>query len=413
MKDIYVTMYKTNGLNISFGSEDLTIQKSDIVSVSFINNYDTATFPIIRFRIYSDLMNIQKICENADSLNVAMVLQGGIYRMNDEDEKNPTLMVSTKEINIAGSGYIENKNIVSSSYDSYEEGQKKSSDLNDNVKSPLEIYCYPKDTIHFMRARVQSIYKDATVETAINDIFKQANINNAQIDPIVNPIRHDQILIPNMSVIQSISYLDKWYGLYVKGGMLYGDIDKVYLSNTSVNNGTTPIPIYVESYKNTTDMSGMQRVGDNYRLSTLAPNVSITTDTDIERTLHGPQLAAINLMNMSNIEIVKLTNLFEDIDSASSYNLEVPNLLHKTKNNFIASSYVARLDEHITKVDLSGAGFDITLFNPTARFNLLFSSNIRGINMNKLFRPSFVNHVLMNTESGLFTATTTAHLCTN
>ena len=110
MKDIYVTMYKTNGLNISFGSEDLTIQKSDIVSVSFINNYDTATFPIIRFRIYSDLMNIQKICENADSLNVAMVLQGGIYRMNDEDEKNPTLMVSTKEINIAGSGYIENKN---------------------------------------------------------------------------------------------------------------------------------------------------------------------------------------------------------------------------------------------------------------------------------------------------------------
>jgi hypothetical protein len=180
-----------------------------------------------------------------------------------------------------------------------------------------------------------------------------------------------------------------------------------------VNNGTTPIPIYVESYKNTTDMSGMQRVGDNYRLSTLAPNVSITTDTDIERTLHGPQLAAINLMNMSNVEIVKLTNLFEDIDSASSYNLEVPNLLHKTKNNFIASSYVARLDEHITKVDLSGAGFDITLFNPTARFNLLFSSNIRGINMNKLFRPSFVNHVLMNTESGLFTATTTAHLCTN
>ena len=98
-----------------------------------MNNYDTATFPIIRFRIYSDLMNIQKICENSDSLNVAIVLQGGIYKMND-DEKNPILMVSTKEINIAGSGYIENKNIVSSTYDSYTEGQSKSSDLNDNVK---------------------------------------------------------------------------------------------------------------------------------------------------------------------------------------------------------------------------------------------------------------------------------------
>lgn len=412
MKDIYVTMYKTNGLNISFGSEDLTIQKSDIVSISLMNNYDTATFPIIRFRVYSDLMNIQKICENSDSLNVAIVLQGGIYKMND-DEKNPILMVSTKEINIAGSGYIENKNIVSSTYDSYTEGQSKSSDLNDNVKCPLEIYCYPKDTIHFMRGRVHSIYKETSVETVINDIFKQANINNVQIDPIVNPIKYDQVLIPNMSVIQSISYLDSWYGLYTKGGMLYGDIDKVYLANSSVNNNTTPIPIYVESYKTTSDMSGMQRVGDTYRLSTLAPNVSITTDTDIERTLHGPRLAAINLMNMSNVEIVELTNLFEEINNASSYNLEVPNLLHKTKNNFIARSYVARLDEHITKVDLSGAGFDISLFNPTSRFNFLFASNIRGMNMNKLFRPSFVNHVLMNTESGLFTATTTAHLCTN
>ena len=412
MKDIYVAMYKTDGVNILLGTDTITIPKSDIVSISFMHNYDTATFPIIRFRIYSDLDKIQTICEHPDTLSVASVLQGGIYKMND-DEKNPTLMCGTEAINISGSGYIENKNIVSSSFDKYEQGESKSSDLNDNIKSPLEIYCYPKQTIHYMRARVNSIYKEASMNTVITDIFKQANINKSSIDAIINPIKYDQVLIPNMTVIQSISYLDKWYGLYTKGGMLYGDLDTVYLCNTSVSNGTTPIPLYVESYKNTSDMSGMQKVGDAYRLSTLAPNVSITTDTDIETTLHGPKLAAINLMNMNDIEIVELTNLFEDIDKASTYNLAVPNLLHKTKNKFTARSYVARLDEHITKVDVSGAGFDITLFKPTSRFNLLFASTLRGINMNKLYRPTFVNHVLSNTDSGLLIAQTTMHLCTN
>ena len=405
-------MYKTDGVNILLGTDTITIPKSDIVSISFMHNYDSATFPIIRFRIYSDLDKIQTICEHPDTLSVAAVLQGGIYKMN-EDEKTPTMMCGTDAINIAGSGYIENKNIVSSSFDKYEQGESKTSDLNDNIKSPLEIYCYPKQTIHYMRARVNSIYKEATMDTVINDIFKQANINKANIDSIINPVKYDQVLIPNMTVIQSISYLDKWYGLYTKGGMLYGDLDTVYLCNTSVSNGTTPIPLYVESYKNTSDMSGMQKVGDKYRLSTLAPNVSITTDTDIETTLHGPKLAAINLMNMNDVEIVELTNLFEDIDKASTYNLAVPNLLHKTKNKFTARSYVARLDEHITKVDVSGAGFDITLFKPTSRFNLLFASTLRGMNMNKLYRPTFVNHVLANTDSGLLIAQTTMHLCTN
>lgn len=413
MKDIYVTMYKTAGLNVSLGDDMITIPVSDIVSVTFIHNYDTATYPVIRFRIYSDLDKIQTICEHPDTLNVSCVLQGGIYKMNNDDEKNPVLLQGTDAVNITGSGYIENKNIVSSSYDKYEQGESKTSNLNDNIKSPLEIFCYPKDTIHNMRKRVSSIHKESSIGTVTENIFREVNIHNTKIDPIVNPLKYDQVLLPNMSAIQAISYLDAHYGLYTKGGLLYADNETLYLSNTSVNNGTTPIPLYVESYKNTSDMTGMQRVGDAYRLSTLSPNVSITTDTDIETTLHGPRLAAINLMDMNDVEIVELTNLFEDIDKSTTYNLEVPNLLHKTKNKFVASSYVARLDEHITKVDVSGSGFDITLFKPTSRFNLLFASTLRGVKMNKLYRPTFVNHVLSNTDSGLLVPQTTMHLCTN
>ena len=413
MKDVYVTMY-TPSLNLLVNNETINLSNSEIVSISFIHNYDTASYPIIRLRIYADLTKIQQICENPDSILVRGCLNGGIYKMNQNTENESTLVKAVKSINISLKAYIEMKNIPSSTYDQYEDGKKKESDLNVNIKSPLELYCYNEQLVHYMKKRANSIYKDTSIGTVLHDILQQANVYNAEIDPITNPKKYNQVLIPNMNIIQSISFIDYYYGLYKKGGMMYGDLDKLYIANTDVYNGTTPIPIYVESYKNNNDSSGMTRINNDYQFYIMAPNVSIRSESDIERVLHGPKLAAINLMDMNDIDIVELTNLFEEIKSLSlSENIETPNLLHKTQNKYIGTSYVARLDERITKVDISGTGFDIMRITPKTRFNLIFASPIRGIKIDKQYRATFVCHVLSSTDSGKFIAQTTMNLCTN
>lgn len=413
MKDVYVTMY-TPSLNLLVNNETINLSNSEIVSISFIHNYDTASYPIIRLRIYADLTKIQQICENPDSILVRGCLNGGIYKMNQNTENESTLVKAVKSINISLKAYIEMKNIPSSTYDQYEDGKKKESDLNVNIKSPLELYCYNEQLVHYMKKRANSIYKDTSIGTVLHDILQQANVYNAEIDPITNPKKYNQVLIPNMNIIQSISFIDYYYGLYKKGGMMYGDLDKLYIANTDVYNGTTPIPIYVESYKNNNDSSGMTRINNDYQFYIMAPNVSIRSESDIERVLHGPKLASINLMDMNDIDIVELTNLFEEIKSLSlSENIEVPNLLHKTQNKYIGTSYVARLDERITKVDVSGTGFDIMRITPKTRFNLIFASPIRGIKIDKQYRATFVCHVLSSTDSGKFIAQTTMNLCTN
>lgn len=413
MKDVYVTMY-TPSLNLLVNNETINLSNSEIVSISFIHNYDTASYPIIRLRIYADLTKIQQICENPDSILVRGCLNGGIYKMNQNTENESTLVKAVKSINISLKAYIEMKNIPSSTYDQYEDGKKKESDLNVNIKSPLELYCYNEQLVHYMKKRANSIYKDTSIGTVLHDILQQANVYNAEIDPITNPKKYNQVLIPNMNIIQSISFIDYYYGLYKKGGMMYGDLDKLYIANTDVYNGTTPIPIYVESYKNNNDSSGMTRINNDYQFYIMAPNVSIRSESDIERVLHGPKLASINLMDMNDIDIVELTNLFEEIKSLSlSENIEIPNLLHKTQNKYIGTSYVARLDERITKVDVSGTGFDIMRITPKTRFNLIFASPIRGIKIDKQYRATFVCHVLSSTDSGKFIAQTTMNLCTN
>lgn len=413
MNDIYVNLYKPT-IVIDLGEEKINLNNSELVSISFMHNYDTASYPIIRLRIYADISRIYKICDNADSIRVNGVLGGGIYKLTGED-KTPVMVHSTKDINLHLKGYIETKNIPYTLIDEYKNGLKNSNSLNENRKVPLEIYCYDESLIHKMKQQAPSIYKNITVGSAIEDTLQRNGIYNYSIDPIMNQTRNNQILIPNLNITQAISFIDRQYGLYPKGASLYGDIDKLYISNLDTEYTKSRIlPIYVESSSNNTDMSGLIKINNEYKFIVTAANVSIQTETDIERVLHSIDMSSVNLMDLDDVSIMKMENLFKDMSKYSQLeSINIPSLLHKTKNKYLISDYISRIDEKITKIDVSGAGFDITQIKPDTRMNLVFKTPIRGLNINKHYRPQFANHVLSNMDSKLFIAQTTMTLCTN
>jgi hypothetical protein len=332
--------------------------------------------------------------------------------MNDE-KKSPVPVAPVNEISFKLKGYIENKNIPTSKFDQYEFGIKKTTDMNTNTKVPIEVYCYNDRLIHLMKQKAPSIYKNMSLTTVISDMLSRNSIYDFKIDPLTNQNRYRQVLIPNLNLIQALGFFDKNYGMYSKGAMVYGDLDNLYISNTDVHNNTTPIPIYVESTKSNSDLTGMKLINKKYQMTTMAGFVSVKTETDIERVLNGRYLADINLTTMeANTE--ELKDLYASTSGyAKLKNIEVPDILHKSKNEYVASSYVARLNENITEVDLSGTGFDISRMNVNARFNLVFATPIRGLDINRIYRASYACHVLTNLDSDLFAAQTTMNLRTN
>ena len=63
---IYNVMYELNAsISIGVGTNTdptiMQIQSSDIVSIAIIHKYDTATYPIIRLRIYADMSLMELI----------------------------------------------------------------------------------------------------------------------------------------------------------------------------------------------------------------------------------------------------------------------------------------------------------------------------------------------------------------
>ena len=413
MADIYSTMYKLS-VALIINDHIIDLPASDVISIAMVHRYDTATYPIIRFRIQADLSVIQEINESPDNLQIKGNLDAGVYKMN-QDTKETTLVAPATSISLQMKGYIENKNIPTSKIETYQVDTSNSGDplLNASKKIQFEIYGYNDKQIHQMRQRAQSIYRNVSLETVIQDIFRRCGVMDIQMDPIENQKRYDQILIPNLSAIDAFSYFDRYYGIYTYGGLLYGDIDKMYLCSTIANNGTLTVPIYVKGDKQNTDISGMFYTDAGYKMQTTTPSVSVISETDIERILNPEIMSDVNIMTLISNH-TPLTRLFDttDIDTVAN-KIEQTNILHKMDRTNISIQQAARLNEQITRIDLSGSGFDVGLFHPNTRFNIVFETPIRGMNISDAYRAKYIINVFTNTTGDLMTATTTMQLCTN
>lgn len=420
----YSTLYGVT-VGISVGRIRQSIDSADISSIAIIHQYDTMTYPIIRIRLYSDLSLVEFMNTNPDDIKVSIIVGGAICRIRENE--SPTLVKPTSDVIFGNSfkGYIETKNTPTSFADMYDNGVARSSDLNVNKKVPIEIYCYQDDLIHKMKSKVQSVYKKMSIQTATEDMFRRLDINNFTIDPIINQKKFDQILIPNLDIADTIAFFDDKYGLYPKGGQLYCDTDKVYLTNSDVNNGQKAVPIYVDNGKTNSDISGIRKIGNYYYMQTLAAAVSIISETEIEKTLRSEKMSNINLNNL-NIDTATLqklygteqvydimTNVNQEVSTSTKEKITTPVMFNKAESNYHASIYEARVNERITRVDISGIGFDAGLMKVNTRYNLIFDSPIRGANINQMYRATFVNHVFTKTSGNFFNVNTTMNLCSN
>lgn len=420
--DICCEIFTSNGLQ-------QYVSSSDIVSVSIIHNYDKAMYPIIRIRLYTDISTLEKITDDPDNINIGLAFNGGVYNMNyknDDGNGNVQIVDGAYRGVFTLKGYIENKNTPTSIMDQYEHGIKKGSDLNTNNKVPITLYGYNDGMIHALKQKAPAIYKNMDITSIIGDLT-ESGYYTLSMDDILNQQSYPQVLLPNISVKESLTFFERKYGLYPKGALIYGEGDILYIVDTDVEKGGTAIPIYVESYKNASDMTGLKKYSSSvpkYMFNTKAANVSVITESDIERVLNSPNIGDVNVNDweIHSTELTKIyngleTDIIKRIDPIKRIKklvkIETPDILHKSNSPYISSTRAARVTERVTRIDLSGVGFDVFAINPRSRFNLIFESPIRGMSINDRYRISSTVHTFTNLSSKYFIAQTTMQLCSN
>lgn len=408
----YHVLY-TIGMSIFVNDQVCNIPTSDIVSIAFINNYDTMTHSMIRVRLYSDVTLMRTLTSNPDNIRMSCNMDGCICRIEQTEDSVENIVVKpTESISFSMNCYIENKNIPTNEMDNYDDGLRRTQDLNNSVKVPIELYCYDEKLIHGMQHRVRAIYKGMSMLSVMESMLAQGDITNYEIEIPSNQKKYDQVLIPNLSIADSFAFLDQTYGLYTKGGQVFGDCGKLYVCDSAVESITQSdtIPIYVQDAKSNDDTSGIKKLGKNlYVSATDATCVSVITESDIERVLNTTHISSVNV-NSLDIQVKDLDILFP---TKPENIIDTPDKLHKYANPFVSSMTAARIEEGVTRIDLSGTGFDIAKMKINSRYSFIWQTPLRGENTRTLYRATFCCHVLRHANENNFIADTTMNLCSN
>ena len=129
--------------------------------------------------------------------------------------------------------------------------------------------------------------------------------------------------------------------------------------------------------------------------------------TDIEKTINGSYVSDINVKN-GQLNVADLDKKLKDNELIS-----VPKILHSYQNQFVSDMMAASINERITRIDMTGTGFDVFSLKNNSRYNFVFESPIRGFDINRLYRASFATHVFSNLDADLFIAQSAFTMCTN
>lgn len=421
----YAVLYKLNNFTIGVGSENIKLSSENIVSITIINNYDTMTYPIVRFRLYVDITILEQIMDKPDEIKIMSNMIAGVYKLNSTNDSNgsPTIVSGAENITLSMNGYIETKNAPVSFADRYDKGLLKEKDMNNNIKVPIEIYGYHKQIVSFMRSKPASIYKSISLQTTIENMFHRLSLS-VDMDTLDNQMKYDQILIPNLSLLSAVSYLNEKFGLYKKGGQVYHEIynpntfTTMRICDSDVNRFTKDKLVSLYVYKQTdTNQNGMVKIGTDYQFATMVQNVTVLSESDIEQILTSPIVTTENV-SLLKLDMVIMDKLFPELSNRDNSTLnepllQRPSIFHYNVSNYIALSHAARINEKITKIDISGVGFDIGKMKIDTRYGLVFESPIRGANINQYYRATFANHVITNMSGDLFIANTTMSLVSN
>ena len=168
MADKYSCLYKIECTIQCKPGEDssyyVSLTSSDLVSISYIHNYDVAVFPIIRVRLYVDLTVFEKVVEYPDDVYVVLTYNPVICNMNyQQDNGNGSIQVvdSGKPNTIRYKAYLENKNTPTSIMDSYEKIAEKIQEYEDEFKQ--EIIVYTPTPGKFLHVDYNDMYTDKGV----------------------------------------------------------------------------------------------------------------------------------------------------------------------------------------------------------------------------------------------------------
>ena len=405
---VYQCKYQVPGLMFATEDEKLVFDSSNIVRVEKHDDYDFNIRTILKVSLRIDMRKKLWIIKN--KRDIVCTFEFDKIAMNTETEEflSTPQKIWYDEFSIFLTDDDESIDITA---------MEQSLQLNGDQELPIEagdedylesenilnVFLFQKSLMNASNKTVNAVFTHDNIQNMVAQLLTETGHKRVLISPMENTKIYEELLVPAFPCYKALMFLDQYFGFYKTGGMIYYDVDTLYILNTNGKCRAKQQDEWPETMFIVTE-SPRSLPGN---AMVIRPNEKVFYCNIAEASLNVQNYA--NTMNEkygSTAKIVVTDDTAINTAEAEQDYIDQRNTTYayitKEDNQFTADIMKARMEENQANVMINANNLDIQAFTPNKTFKLTFDDTTKQEKYGKyVYRLSYAYHIMVM-ESGYF-----------
>lgn len=405
---VYQCKYQVPGLMFATEDEKLVFDSSNIVRVEKHDDYDFNIRTILKVSLRIDMRKKLWIIKN--KRDIVCTFEFDKVAMNTETEEflSTPQKIWYDEFSIFLTDDDESIDITA---------MEQSLQLNGDQELPIEagdedylesenilnVFLFQKSLMNASNKTVNAVFTRDNIQNMAAQLLTETGHKRVLISPMENTKIYEELLVPAFPCYKALMFLDQYFGFYKTGGMIYYDVDTLYILNTNGKCRAKQQDEWPETMFIVTE-SPRSLPGN---AMVIRPDEKVFYCNIAESSLNVQNYA--NTMNEkygSTAKIVVTDDTTINTAEAEQDYIDQRNTTYayitKEDNQFTADIMKARMEENQANVMINANNLDILAFTPNKTFKLTFDDTTKQEKYGKyVYRLSYAYHIMVM-ESGYF-----------
>lgn len=373
--------------------DNIRLTKFDIME-DFENNY----FPVFSIELSLETSVYKRIVENKDYIRVYLRIDKFARRGESQLKLLKRKFIDGRFVLIMDETFIDFEARLKQAANSKDYTDKISSDRNDlnSINTKVKFYLFPEN-IEGTKKNVDKVFTDVTVMDVYTWLFYNAKFKKVLMTQPDNITRYNELIIPPLSTLKAMSFIDTYYGTYIYGAMMFFGIWYTYIHPYDGLCHMMPkddplvkpeVHIVVPSIDDDAKTGMIKSLIDWNKDYVLARYDSIEP---LNSSISNDYLNANNIQSIDSFE-----NISKAVRSEAKHRRKsnyIRFFENHTENEYLPFNYAAQTNALSDVVRVSFIDDDAQVFLPFKRYNLIFQdSNYTNQYTGNYVLSSIVHH---------------------
>ena len=373
IKYVEYVKYEVTNLTIVLSEKTIEITPAFVSEIILEHDYENLYTPMFSLSVSLSQEEYKQIV--ADKENVKFIVKIDKVYYNDEKTKlrTETFINDTFCSHIMDETPLMEQDLIDITKNVYKSSPDEKTPMD--LEKTRDFWLFKDEHIKAGNTDVNMVIKSGTVNDILAQLLYQAGLKKVLMTPANNKKKIKNMMIPLMSTVKAIDYLQQIKGIYNKGVLFFMDFKHTYLIDKNayctawVPNEYKITNIYIFSQKSQfNSIIGQYNDKDSKEANifTNSESIDITNKSLINNAIYG------NRMLLINPKSDKISSIEPELIQRGSSNTVVN--IQKHTNSYLKNSDKIALIENEYSVKVILKDVDLESLTPNKCFKVIFQN---------------------------------------